>query len=103
MDHQSNELTSADRLRWLAELAVAIEDAQDFAGRIGISDSEDPEVRDLYSRLEAAGREVEALRRGSWVGSIEQLDPIWMSLLPYQQDSEELQTPWGKSPPPANS
>jgi len=84
LDQQSNEATATDRARWLAELAVAIEQAQKLAWRLGVSEGDDPEAKDLYSRLEAAREEVESLRRGGWAGEQRELDPFWMKLLPWR-------------------
>ena len=84
MDRQSNDAGAAERTRWLAELADAIEEAQRVAWRLGVSEGADPEAKDLYARLEAARDEVDALRRRTWAGAQQQLDPIWMKLLAWQ-------------------
>jgi hypothetical protein len=73
---------SAERARWLAELAVAIERAQALARQLGAGEGANPEARALYARLGGALDEVESLRRGSWVGKEPELDPFWRQLFP---------------------
>ena len=75
------DASAAERTRWLAELAIAIEEAQKVAWKLGISEGDDRQARTLYARLDAARNEVEALQRGGWLGSQQQLDSIWMKLL----------------------
>lgn len=60
------EMSSADRARWLAELAHAIEEAQRVAWRLGIAQGTSTEAKDLCAQLELARAEVESLRRGGW-------------------------------------
>ena len=81
MDRRANQVGAAQRARWLAELADAIEEAQRIAWRLGISEGDDPDARNLYARLEATRDEVDSLQRGGWAGAQQQLDPIWMNLL----------------------
>ena len=88
-----NDATAAERAQWLSELASTIEEAQSLAWQLGISEGDDPEAKLLCARLEAARNEVEALRRRSWVGTRQELDPIWKKLLPWQagiQEPDEL-------------
>lgn len=54
--------SAATRARWLAELADAIESAQQLAWQLGTATRPSPEARELYSRLEAARIEVESMR-----------------------------------------
>ena len=49
------------RLRWLADLALAIDEAQQLSWRIGVSESRNSVALDLYVRLEIIRAEVEAL------------------------------------------
>jgi hypothetical protein len=53
---------AAERARWLAELAWAIDEAQQLAWRIGVIEGGSTEALELYVRLEAARIEVEGLR-----------------------------------------
>lgn len=84
MDQQSNEATATERARWLAELATAIEQAQRVAWRLGVSEGDDPEAKDLYAQLESVRSEVDSLRRGGWAGEHQELDPFWMKRLPWR-------------------
>ena len=98
MDSDANQGSAAQRARWLAELADAMEQAQAIAWRLGISEGDDPEAKQLYARLEAARDEVEALRRGIWAGARQQLDPIWMKLLAWQPRISSAGDPGTESP-----
>ena len=62
MQLNRNEQGAAARSRWLAELANAIESAQRLAWQLGTASRPSPEARELYSQLEAARIEVEAMR-----------------------------------------
>ena len=56
---------AAVRARWMAELAAAIEGAQRVAWQLGSAAKASLEARELYSRLEMARLELEALRLGT--------------------------------------
>ena len=90
MDRESNDATAAtERARWLAELALAIDQAQKLAWRLGVSEGDDPDAKSLYARLETVRSEVESLRRGGWAGALEELDPVWMKLLPWRSAAND--------------
>ena len=55
-------ITLADRARWLAELAVAVHEAQVLVWRIDVLEGDIAGARELYGRLEAARAEIEWLR-----------------------------------------
>ena len=59
----SDELPNAEaaHARWLSDLALAIDEAQQLSWRIGVSESRNSEAMDLYVRLEIIRAEVEAL------------------------------------------
>ena len=80
-------ITLADRARWLAELAVAVDEAQVLVWRIGVLDDDNTLAKELYGRLEAARAEVECLRGVRELAS-ERFDPHWMKLF-----SQELRPP----------
>lgn len=84
MDRDSHEATATDRARWLAELAIAIEQAQKLAWRLGVSEGQDPDAKSLYAQLESVRGEVDSFRRGQWAGDHQELDPLWTKLLPWQ-------------------
>ena len=77
----TSDPAGADRARWLAELASAIDDAQRVAWQIGVEEGNNAEARSLYARLEAARLEVEALRRGRWSREPADVCPDWMRSL----------------------
>lgn len=55
-------MSAAARALWLSELAMAIDEAQWLAWRIGVVEGRNAEALELYVRLEIARAEVEALR-----------------------------------------
>ncbi len=58
----TKHMGAAERARWLAELAKAIDDAQQLAWRVGVTEAQSSEALELYVQLESARLEVEALR-----------------------------------------
>ena len=62
MNASSKAMSAATRARWLSELAIAIDEAQWLAWRIGVVEGHNAEALELYVRLEIARAEVEALR-----------------------------------------
>ena len=77
----SSEISAAERARWLADLALAIDQAQKLVWRLGVSEGDNAEAKDLYERLESARAEVESLRLGGFAGANRQPDPEWMKSL----------------------
>ena len=75
-------ITLADRARWLAELAVAIEEAQLLVWRIGVLEGGNAGANELYGRLEQARSEIESLR-GVRELARDGFDPEWMKLSPW--------------------
>jgi hypothetical protein len=71
VNEKLSEVVVSDRARWLAELAVAIEQAQKVAWRLGVTEGQDPE-------------EIEVLRCGGWSGEQQPLDPFWIKFLPWR-------------------
>jgi hypothetical protein len=72
-------LTAANRARWLAELADAIESAQLLAWQLGTAERPSTEARELYGRLEAARIEVETMRGISLHTPL--AEPAWLEAL----------------------
>jgi hypothetical protein len=72
-------LTAANRARWLAELASAIESAQLLAWQLGTAERPSAEARALYGRLEAARVEVETMRGISVHTPL--AEPAWLEAL----------------------
>ena len=54
-----------DRARWLAELARAIDEAQQLVWRVGALRGDNARSSEIYGRLEAARDEVERLQRSA--------------------------------------
>ena len=61
MSSRGLPITEGARLRWLADLALAIDEAQQLSWRIGVGESRNSVALDLYVRLEIIRAEVEAL------------------------------------------
>ncbi len=80
------EVSPAERARWLAELAKAIDEAQKLAWRLGVKEGDSTEAKELYERLEAARIEVDALRRGGFHAARSQKFPEWLDLLPWNAE-----------------
>jgi hypothetical protein len=74
-----SSLTAATRARRLAELADAIESAQQLAWQLGTAERPSAEARELYGRLEAARIEVETLQGISVHTPL--ADPAWLEAL----------------------
>jgi hypothetical protein len=70
-----------EEARWLAKLAEAIAQAQKVVWRIGVSEGDSAEAKDLYCRLEAVRAEVEALRRGPTPAPKRETRSYWSHLL----------------------
>lgn len=78
-------ISVAERARWLAELAAAVDEAQVLLWRIGVLEGDNPDAKELYGRLEGARAEIECLRGVRELGR-DKLDPDWMNLFPWQPD-----------------
>lgn len=83
MHRSSNETQAAERARWLAELADAIDEAQRLAWRLGVAEGGNAEAKELYGRLETVRGEVDSLRRDGWATCHEEIEPPWMNLMPW--------------------
>ena len=88
MDQESNEATATERARWLADLAIAIDQAQRLTWRLGVSEGDNADAKELYARLESLSGEVQSFRRGVWTGEHQELDPFWMQLLPWRSSEK---------------
>ena len=81
MDRSVDRAVAADRARWLAELAQAVDQAQRWS--LGASAAGFPEIKDLYRRLDAIRIEVEDLRRGRRGVPLSEIDPLWTNLFAF--------------------
>jgi len=79
VDQSGDQANGADRARWLAELAAAIDQAQRVAWALPIAEGSDPEAKNLYGRLESVRIEVDSLRHGRWAWNSTQIHPNWRS------------------------
>ena len=81
MHRSTSEDVAADRARWMADLAAAIDDAQRVAWRIGIVEGSGGVAMALYRRLEIARAELDAIRTSGWATMREEFPPEWMDYL----------------------
>ena len=73
------EVSAAERARWLAELAEALEQAERLVWSLGDLPQTDPEVTELYGSLDAARAEVQALRFKRAALAQPALEPFWIN------------------------
>ena len=83
MHRSTTEAEAAERARWLAELAVAIDEAQRLAWQLGVAQADSADAKDLYGRLESLRAEVDSLRLDGWATCREEIKPSWISLTPW--------------------
>ena len=68
-------------MRWLAELARAIDEAQQIVWRLAVQRGDNPRTREIYGQLEAARDEVERLQRGAGRQAQLELHRDWSNLM----------------------
>ncbi len=85
MKRASIETSSTERARWLAELALALEEAQKVAWRLGVSEGDSAEAKELYGRIEAARAEIDRLRLSGFRRIREESDPDWTDILLWER------------------
>ena len=78
MNRLPTEISAAERARWLAELADALEQAERLLWSLGELPKIDPQVRELYGSLDAARAEVQALRSRRALVLHRNLQPLWI-------------------------
>lgn len=83
MNRPQHGTAAAERARWLAQLAQAVEQAQRLAWSLSVSQQSTAEVEELSRSLEAVRIEIEALRRGRPGIPQREIDPFWSGLLPW--------------------
>ncbi|HVM37585.1 MAG TPA: hypothetical protein VM265_04270 [Sphingomicrobium sp.] len=79
MPGSNDPADSCERAVWLAELEIAISEAQDLAWRLGINEGNE-EARRLYGRLETLRGELDALRGTGWAGAAADRSALWPEL-----------------------
>jgi len=80
VDFGRSSLSGLERARWLAELALAIEQAEEMADRLRFADVHGAEALELHGRLQVLKREVEELRLGGWRVAAQELGSKRISL-----------------------
>lgn len=86
MDRLANDTSAAERARWLAELADALEEARRVVKLLGAADGEIGAV-ELYARIEAVRIEVLAIRlRRTYVQDRESC-PEWIKDIPWKRSA----------------
>lgn len=88
-DRDGKQGAAAERARWLAELAHAIDRAQRLARTLAVSQADPAEAIELGKRLEAIRHEVEELQRGSRMLLRREIDPRWTGLVPWNRRRPE--------------
>lgn len=68
-------------MRWLAELARAIDEAQQIVWGLAIQRGDNPRTSAIYGRLEAARDEVERLQGGAGRQAKAELHRDWSNLI----------------------
>jgi hypothetical protein len=84
-----NEQSAAERSRWLAELAEALEQAQKLTWRLGATEGRTAAAMELYSQLEAVRAEVQSLRLRPTTIAAPKIDRKWTDLVPWQSSDTE--------------
>lgn len=74
-------MSAAERARWLAELAEALDHAHQIALEIGLNQFRCPEAMELQARLAAARAQVKGLRLSRTEDRFGELDPEWIKSL----------------------
>ena len=73
--------TSKEKASWLAELARAIDEAQQLVWRLAILRGDNPRASEIYGQLEAARDEVERLQRTVGQEAKRELHRDWSDLI----------------------
>ena len=85
VDRRAIESVASERARWLAELSTAIEEAQCLLWRLGVSEGDSCEAKELYGRLETARAETESLRLRGFRPASNELGPKWTELVAHSR------------------
>jgi len=82
------EIPAADRARWLADLADALDRAHRLLSQMEFDVATAGDARDLSMRIEAARFEVQSLRLSRSVTVRFEPGPNWTNLLPWPSSPE---------------
>lgn len=81
-----NEISAAERARWLAELADALDDARQVTKQLGAAEGR-IEAVELYARIEAVRLEVQAMRLSRSTEWDRNFDPEWTKNIPWKRSA----------------
>lgn len=79
----ANAGSAAERARWLAELADALDEARDLVRQLGIEGGRIDAI-DVAARIEAVRNEVQAMRLMRSSGGGQDFDPEWIKNIPWK-------------------
>lgn len=82
----SSEESAANRARWLAELADALDGARHLVKQLGADEGRLAAV-ELYARIEAVRIEVHMMRLKRSYGGGQEFDPKWSEDLPWKRSA----------------
>ena len=80
MRRPKSQLTAEERVRWLGELARAVDEAQQIVWRLCQLRADNPYFNEIYGRLEAARDEIERLQRHASRAAKVELHQDWSEL-----------------------
>ena len=75
------QATLDDRARWLAELARAVDEAQQLVWRLAALRGDNVRSSEIYGQLEAARDEIERLQRSAKLRARVNLQQSWSELM----------------------
>ena len=78
-----NAESAAQRARWLAELADALDEARDLVRQLGIEEGRIDAI-DVAARIEAVHNEVQRMRLMRSSGGGQDFDPEWIKNIPWR-------------------
>jgi hypothetical protein len=78
-----NAESAAQRARWLAELADALDEARDLVRQLGIEEGRIDAI-DVSARIEAVRNEVQTMRLMRSSGCGHDFDPEWIKNIPWR-------------------
>ena len=78
-----NAGSAAERARWLAELADALDEARDLVRQLGIEEGRIDAI-DVAARIEAVRNEVQTMRLMRSSGGGQDFDPEWIKNIPWR-------------------
>jgi hypothetical protein len=82
----ASEESAAQRARWLAELACALDEARRLIKRLGAAEGRIDAV-ELYARIEAVRLEVQAIRLRRSMGGGADSHPEWTENFPWKRSA----------------